>query len=108
MKGVSSAVARLSRMPGEARSAALRAAMEAARETQRLARAAVPVRSGALRSSITAAAADEGARAFTSLPYAGAVEMGSLLCAPRPFLRPAAEKAQFAKRACQRIQEVLR
>jgi HK97 gp10 family phage protein len=71
--------------------------VEAAMEAQMIARSLAPVRTGRLRSSIYwrtyGKYVGEKVEIGASAPYAGFVEHGTRFMAPRPFLRPAVERA---------------
>ena len=108
MKGCSAALARLDALPGLCRKALADACREAAREIARDARFLAPVRTGRLRASITAEADGWAARVSARVPYAAAVEEGSLRRPPHPFLGPAAQRADFAGQAARALREVMK
>ena len=105
MKGLSSLLSHLSRLPGEGKNALSRAAMEAAEETAFLARGAAPVKTGALRRSIQVRPAEEGWEAYTDCPYAGIVEKGKGRMKAQPFLSPSIFPGDYHARAARLIRE---
>ncbi|MBR1585725.1 MAG: hypothetical protein IJ662_09315, partial [Clostridia bacterium] len=70
--------------------------------------AAAPVRTGALRQSIAARAADQGAVAAAAAPYAAIVEMGGFHRPAQPYLLPAFQASDYTARAARALREVLR
>lgn len=108
MKGLSSLLSHLSRLPGQGKNALSRAAMEAAEETVFLAKGAAPVKTGALRRSIDIRPAEEGWEAYTDCPYAGAVEKGNGRMKAQPFLAPSVFPGDFFARAARAIREKIK
>ena len=108
MRGLDAALRRLSGLP-EALSLAARSAAEAAADQAvHTARQLVPVRTGALRASISAAPHPQGALLRADRPYALPVEIGHGRTAAHPYLVPAARWADYPARAVRAVQEVLR
>lgn len=108
MRGLDSALAHLSALPGRAGEAALGAAREAAAEAALQARAAAPVQTGALRASLSAVFREDGAEAKTACPYAALVEGGTRRTPARPFLLPAARGADYFARAARALREAVK
>lgn len=108
MNNLSRALSRLSSLPDALRSAAARAALEAAKATESAARAAVPVRTGALRASIAARSDGDQAQVTASKLYAACVENGTHRTAARPYLWPAARQNDYVRRVARACQEVLK
>jgi len=108
MKGLSSLLSHLSRLPGQGKNALSRAAMEAAEETAFLARSAAPVKTGALRRSIDIRFAEEGWEVYTDCPYAGAVEKGNGRVKAQPFLSPSVLPGDYYARAARVIREEIK
>lgn len=67
--------------------AAVKRTAEAAEEHCVRAKARAPVDSGALRGSISVRAYGLTAAVYTDCPYAAAVEFGTSVRAPQPFMR---------------------
>ncbi len=107
MKDLSRLIRRLSMLPDALNAAALAAAQDAAAEAVRTAKALVPVRTGALRASISATKTANGAMIRAARPYALYVELGTRRAAPHPYLLPAAREASFPDRAARAAKEVL-
>ena len=107
MKGLSGVLSRLSALPGKAERAALDAALDAARAGALLARGMAPVKTGALRASISASPREQGAEISSDCPYAAAVELGGRYQAARPFLLPGAAGSDYFARSARAIQEAL-
>lgn len=101
MKNAAALCARLSALPDKAARLLSRAALEAARAAAAEARTLSPVRTGALRASISASSLPRGAAAAASVPYAGFVEK------KQPYLAPALEQADYAARAARALKEGL-
>lgn len=89
MKGTSGCLRRLSSLPGQAAAAAAEAQRTAARAAYGQARVIVPVRTGALKASLSVRQDDKGARLAAERPYAGYVER------KKPYLLPAAQSAGY-------------
>ena len=102
MTGVSALLSRLAALPPRVQAAAERACLEAARAAADQARQAAPIRTGALRASISAKGRGESAQAIASVPYAGIVESRT------PFLSPSAQSADFSARLARALKEGLR
>ncbi len=107
MKAFSGLIRRFSALPEDLRAALGTAANDAASQAARTAQALVPVRTGALRSSIASAPLPNGAAVRASQPYAAHVELGALHSPPQPYLLPAAQSADFPGRAAQAAKEAL-
>lgn len=109
MKGLSAALGRIQTLPGRAQDALTQAVDQAARETAARARAAAPVRTGALRAGIRVTREDTlSALVRVDSPYAAYVELGTRGLAARPFLGPAAQAEEFAALAARALREVIR
>lgn len=107
MKGLESALSRLAALPAQAQGALQSAALSSARQAAEAARNACPVRTGALRASLSAQSLDQGAQVSAARPYAALVEMGSLHRPPQPFLLPAARGSDYPRLAAQALKEVI-
>jgi len=108
MTGLPACLARLSSLPGKAKRACEKAALEAAKAAEAEARSLAPVRTGALRASIRASAAPSGAVVSASAPHAAPVEQGSGNRPAHPYLLPAVQKSDYAARAARALGEELR
>lgn len=101
IRGLDKAVQGIHREAEALKARAMRVLRLAAREVYIDAKTKVPVRTGRLRDSITLIAESPfqyivkaGSDTKTGAYYAPYVEFGTRKMAPRPFMRPAAEKAR--------------
>lgn len=106
MKGRASALSRLRLLPGRAEAALQSAVMAAGEQALHAAREKVPVRTGALLSSLHLKSGRLCAFVCASLSYAAFVELGTLRSAAHPYLRPAAAEAEWTKRAEKALKEM--
>ena len=103
-------VQRLNRWANLLDTAGAEAVFASARSGAELARALVPVDSGALRASVSVEAIGPLAAAVTAAaPHAAAVEFGTRNTAPQPYLLPMARQVQpeFVQAMAEAIREVL-
>ena len=107
MKGLAPALRRLHDLPDRAEQAALSSARTASERALQSARSSAPVRTGALRASLTAEPLPCGAALRTACPYALQVERGALRTPARPFLAPAFREANYPALICQALKEAI-
>ncbi len=102
MKNASACIAHLSALPGKARAAVSSAQRQAVQTAHQHARSIVPVRTGALKASLTLRTEDQSARFMARRYYAVYVEY------KKPYLRPAAQAADYPNRLGRLMKEVLK
>ena len=112
-EGLEEALKAFGSMDAKLRSQVHYALTEAVILAHQIARSLAPVRTGRLRSSIYWRASGfylgEWVEFGASAPYAGFVEYGTRYMAPRPFMRPALERAMkhFEREVKRRLEAVL-
>lgn len=108
MKNTEKCAERLRALPANAREALLSARRAAADAALREAEALAPYRTGRLRASLTRRE-ESGKNVLSAhVPYAAFVEMGTRRQSARPFLRPAADRCDYAGRAAYELRKAMK